>query len=107
MAPLLTPGCDSTPLEVSTPKGRTAAMAAATFRADRPPANISRVRGASVAASCQSARAGAARALAATAGKPADGGRRRHAAPAGAQGVRQTERCEIVDVGLQHQAGTR
>src|SRR5450631_2290311 len=39
----LTPGSDSTPLLTSTPKGRTAWMASATFCADKPPARITSV----------------------------------------------------------------
>ena len=37
----LAPGASSTPLDTSTPKGRTCAMASATFAGDSPPARIS------------------------------------------------------------------
>src|SRR5215831_13366522 len=43
-AGLFTPGRSSTPLDTSTPKGCTCAIAAATFTALRPPASTSCVR---------------------------------------------------------------
>src|SRR5262249_30709868 len=52
---LLRPGEDSTPLDTSTPKGRTSLMAAATLSAVRPPARISSARLAIRRAAIQSA----------------------------------------------------